>query len=311
MVSDLLTRETRKWNIAKVENLLPELKGHILGLRPSILGARDSFIWPLQKSGVYIVKTGYNAIHATKNQGSDTFGTRESNLWNKLIWSTSLSPKLKLFLWKVGNNALPTGAKPTNSRNALKYHEVWEFGPWEHSLDTSTQSSFFEKLQFSKHQPPLPPYGFTGNAFPWICWTLWTSQNQLMFENRSQSATEAFSKALGSLKEWEAAQPTTQESKQNYSPRCHASTENSMEIFCNTDASWKGGIQSAGLAWIFTDPASKELHRGSAAQDFVSSPCMAEALAIREALLQAASLNYRHICVKSDSQVLVYTISTR
>ncbi|KAF2606587.1 hypothetical protein F2Q68_00043418 [Brassica cretica] len=82
-----------------------------------------------------------------------------------------------------------------------------------------------------------------------------------------------------------------------------------MEISCNTDASSKGGIQSAGLAWIFTDPASKELHRGSAAQDFVSSPCMAEALAIREALLQAASLNYSHICVKSDSQVLVYMIS--
>lgn len=47
MVSDLLTRETREWNIAKVENLLPELKDHILGLRPSLLGSHGSFIWPL------------------------------------------------------------------------------------------------------------------------------------------------------------------------------------------------------------------------------------------------------------------------
>ncbi|CAN6812465.1 unnamed protein product [Brassica oleracea] len=38
---------------------------------------------------------------------------------------------------------------------------------------------------------------------------------------------------------------------------------------------------------------------------------MAEALAICEALLQAAALNYRHICIKSDSQVLVNTISAR
>ncbi|KAF3503506.1 hypothetical protein F2Q69_00044113 [Brassica cretica] len=56
--------------------------------------------------------------------------------------------------------------------------------------------------------------------------------------------------------------------------------------------------------WPGSSLASKELHRGSCAQDFVSSPCMAESLAIREALLQVASFNYRHICVKSDSQVL-------
>ena len=110
MVSDLLTRETREWNVAKVENLLPELKSHILSLRPSILGSRDSFIWPLQKTGSYTVKTGYNAIQGAKDQVEITHEARETNLWIKLIWNSPLSPKLKLFLWKVGNNALPTGA---------------------------------------------------------------------------------------------------------------------------------------------------------------------------------------------------------
>lgn len=71
----------------------------------------------------------------------------------------------------------------------------------------------------------------------------------------------------------------------------------------------RGGIRAAGLAWIFTDPNSREILRGSTVQNFVSSPCMAEALAIREALLQAASNNYHHICIKSDSQVLVNTIN--
>ena len=90
MVSDLLTRETREWNIAKVENLLPELKSHILSLRPSILGSRDSFIWPLQRSGSSTVKTGYNAIQSSKNQRENNCEVRESNLWNKLIWSSPL-----------------------------------------------------------------------------------------------------------------------------------------------------------------------------------------------------------------------------
>lgn len=49
MVSDLLTRETREWNAGLAENLLPELKDHIMKLRPSVLGKHDSFVWPLQK----------------------------------------------------------------------------------------------------------------------------------------------------------------------------------------------------------------------------------------------------------------------
>lgn len=44
MVSDLLTRETREYNTIKVESILPELKEHILVLRPSLLGTHDAFV---------------------------------------------------------------------------------------------------------------------------------------------------------------------------------------------------------------------------------------------------------------------------
>lgn len=66
MVSDLLTRETREWNAIKVESILPEPKEHILALKPSLLGAQDAFVWPLQKSGEYTVKTGYRALQSQK-----------------------------------------------------------------------------------------------------------------------------------------------------------------------------------------------------------------------------------------------------
>ncbi|KAF3588659.1 hypothetical protein F2Q69_00026648 [Brassica cretica] len=38
---------------------------------------------------------------------------------------------------------------------------------------------------------------------------------------------------------------------------------------------------------------------------------MAEALAIREALLHAASLSFSHICLRTDSQVLARAINRR
>lgn len=44
MVADILTRETKEWDIARINNLLPELSSHILTLKPSLTGAPDSFI---------------------------------------------------------------------------------------------------------------------------------------------------------------------------------------------------------------------------------------------------------------------------
>ncbi|KAF2593070.1 hypothetical protein F2Q70_00044904 [Brassica cretica] len=79
------------------------------------------------------------------------------------------------------------------------------------------------------------------------------------------------------------------------------------------DAAWRLDPKSAGLAWMFTDltSQSQEFNRGSTAQDYVSSALMAEGLAIRKALQHAISLNYAHIWIRSDSQVLIQAITMR
>lgn len=48
VVADILSRESNEWNKARIDNLVPEMASHILSLRPSILGARNFYIWPLQ-----------------------------------------------------------------------------------------------------------------------------------------------------------------------------------------------------------------------------------------------------------------------
>ena len=332
MVSDILTRKSREWNQEKIDNLLPELSSLILALRPSVLGAHDSFIWPLQKSGNYTAKLGYYSIQNLKNQSTQRLLGENTCNWKKLIWTPTMSPKLMFFLWKVGNNALPTGEN-LQKRGLLinttcarcgevesishilflrRYaKDVWSIGPWTNCLEPSPQASFFEILQTALSLIPLPPYGFVGNTFPWICWTLWTSRNLLVFENRTQSPLDTLNKAILALKEWETAQPIkTTTTKQppllrQDQPLSH------QELFCNTDASWKAEGKVAGMAWIITDRASTELFRGLSFQRHVSSPCMGEALAIRKALLHAASLNLLHICIRTDSQELARAIQSR
>ncbi|XP_048615729.1 uncharacterized protein LOC125588433 [Brassica napus] len=215
MVSDLLTRETREWNTDLVEKLMPELKEHVLKLRPSVLESVDHILFHCQYA-----------------------------------------------------------------------NEVWRYGPWNQSIDTTDATTFFEKLERSWNLTPLPPYGFTGNALPWICWA---------------------------LKEWEIAQPPSLKipksltTGQQHNPM----VLDPSEIFCNTDASWSHTSKEAGLAWIFTNGSATEIFRGSIKQSAASSPCMGEALAMREALLQAATNHYSIICIRTYSQVLAQAITSR
>lgn len=70
LVSDLLSRETKEWNRALIDNLLPELTSHILKIRPSTSGAADSFIWTFHNSGSYTSKSGYQALQTEKIQST-------------------------------------------------------------------------------------------------------------------------------------------------------------------------------------------------------------------------------------------------
>lgn len=50
LVADLLSRETKEWNVAKINNLFPELFNYILCLRPSLTDAEDCFVWTNNKT---------------------------------------------------------------------------------------------------------------------------------------------------------------------------------------------------------------------------------------------------------------------
>nr|VDD30449.1 unnamed protein product [Brassica oleracea] len=79
MVADLLSRETKEWNKALVDKLLPKVSSHILSIHPSLKGDPDS-IWTQQESEEYSVKSGYFSAQTTKIQS--TLGLLNSDSWN-------------------------------------------------------------------------------------------------------------------------------------------------------------------------------------------------------------------------------------
>ncbi|KAF2587907.1 hypothetical protein F2Q70_00040821 [Brassica cretica] len=189
--------------------------------------------------------------------------------------------------------------------------DLWSLGPWETPFDSSSCDSLSANLLASLHWRNLPPIGISINIFPWICWIIWVERNRLLFEKRISTPEEALIKAIKAAREWEAAQLAPQKAlKLNL----RSTPEKELPpntITCNTDAAWIASSIKAGFGWIFFDSSDMEIHRGSSNQLHVSSACMAEALAVREALLHASSLGFTKIWLRSVSQVLIREINQK
>ncbi|CAG7881998.1 unnamed protein product, partial [Brassica rapa] len=61
VVADLLSRETKEWNVPLLETLFPQLVETIVLLKPSKTGGQDGYAWLGARSGTYSTRSGYYA----------------------------------------------------------------------------------------------------------------------------------------------------------------------------------------------------------------------------------------------------------
>ncbi|KAL0865766.1 hypothetical protein Bca101_044884 [Brassica carinata] len=163
----------------------------------------------------------------------------------------------------------------------------------------------------------LPPTGITGDILPWIIWTIWTSRNAMVFENRSSTPEETATKRNSLAREWnqgQGAEPK-QTSHTHLSHRIAqgpSRIQHSEEITtCKTDAAWDKNRSKAGLAWIFTGSHLTPRLQGSLVHDHVRSPLMAEALALHQTLLKAVDIGISSLKIYSDNATLIGAINKK
>ena len=243
----------------------PTLVEEIILLRPSTIGAEDSYSRLLDKSGTYTSKSGYlsQRLHTTALPANYTVPTNFN--WNKMIWKAQLLQKIQLFLWKVMQNAVPTsenlqkkgllentncircGERETTIHLFFHCHfaqRVWELAPWSSPANLTQALSFGEKLVASYQCINLPPVGTNINLFPWIVWNLRIVRNQLLFENMTFSLQDCLSKSVITAREW----TTAQDAQPKITPLPNHATASlaispttlvPTTIICNTDAAWR------------------------------------------------------------------------
>ncbi|XP_022559081.2 uncharacterized protein LOC111206456 [Brassica napus] len=333
-VNKLLT-PSMEWDLTIIREHLPQHEEMIRRLIPSTLGMQDERVWLPNASGVYSTKSGYAIAKLCNGYPSDFIFD-----WKKCIWQVDTSPKIKHFLWKSNNKALPVGSclasrglsiLPTCKRCGnleTELHvllqcpfasQVWELVPCLFKPDLLGTSSVSDLLQRCKKMVSLPPLGIGKTPlYPWILWILWTNRNKLLFDNILFSAEDSILKAIQDARAWKAAQTMTATTACPSLPHYVVPSMpyipppvNSYTWSSFSDAAWDASTGNCGLGWHLRDSTGFCAENSSSHRRFVTSALVAEALAVKAAVSAAVSSQVSSLQVFSDSKALILFLKTQ
>lgn len=153
--------------------VLPQYEENIRKLIPSAFPAPDDRVWLFKTNGEYSTKSGYAIAKLCNGAPEDLLFN-----WKKCVWQVDTSPKIRHFLWKANNNALPVGSvlesrglaenltcKRCGARETeihVLFHcpfaaRVWELAPCLFKPSADDTMSIASLLQDCRRMISLPP----------------------------------------------------------------------------------------------------------------------------------------------------------
>ncbi|KAK3226112.1 hypothetical protein Dsin_005974 [Dipteronia sinensis] len=108
LVAGLLDDSGQQWNIEILNQVFLEVdKEAILKIPLSYKRKPDKLIWHYDKRGIYRVKSGYQVALRNKVRDLSSGSSVDSGWWIAL-WNLNIPPKVRIFVWRVCNNAIPS-----------------------------------------------------------------------------------------------------------------------------------------------------------------------------------------------------------
>lgn len=306
---------------------MPLYEDRILQIVPSSFDKQDVLCWLPNASGDYTSKSCYaTARESAHNRVLEDFP------WRKCVWNLNTPPKVKTFLWRATNGALPVGSvlltRGLHAEASCKrcgeletpLHlfltcpfaaRVWDLIPALFKPEIDTTSSVRELLLSNTRIVNLPPTGLANSQiYPWLYWHLWKARNKFIFEDRSWIEKELVVKVLKDARSWEEASQGTKRSQAHVARSSRTLPQLPAGTFCFTDGAWDPSSGNSGQGWRFTTSSSVELKHQSSNRRHVAAPIVAEALAVKAALLDAVANDFLQLNVFSDSKSLINLLNS-
>ncbi|KAL4614417.1 hypothetical protein ACB092_07G052900 [Castanea dentata] len=203
-ISSLIDQDRVAWKTKVVQQMfLPHEADIILDIPLSIRRPDDRIIWAHMPSGMFTTCSAYKMLVSCDTSSSVGH------------WQLRVLNKIKNFVWRICNNALPTMVNlyrhhiiPSASCaqcNALprdSLHAIWSMLEWFHQTAPPHPNSFSELLasfMVSREE-------FKAEIFVIIVWLLWNRCNAIQFGRPPLPVSSICSKAGSYLQEFLKAQ---------------------------------------------------------------------------------------------------------
>ncbi|GJW10420.1 reverse transcriptase [Tanacetum coccineum] len=109
-----------EWNYEMLYQSISKDEANIIrNISISQIGSTDKLVWHFDAKGHYTIKSGYKQAILAETLSSEELSAAPSTSFWKRLWKILTQPKVKLFLWKVILNCVPT-MENLHKRNSYK-----------------------------------------------------------------------------------------------------------------------------------------------------------------------------------------------
>ncbi|XP_027174751.1 uncharacterized protein LOC113774410 [Coffea eugenioides] len=312
----------------------------ILSIPINLAGKEDSNFWIHSPTGQYTVNTGYKVL--MKDKGNQTMNSyngagtsvhsTSKQMWS-CLWKLNIKHKLKTFMWKCINNALPV-SEVIFSRskkgdpickvcgegvetvehvllNCKQAKQVWHIAPvqWEGARDKQGcfKDWWNEIVGARSRQAGDEHLGLTVN----ILWQLWKSRNEWEFNNKQRHALTTTQKAQEEWLEFceaykDKEQLSTAETAANQIQRIEV--ENAEMIQVKIAALRRPNSKEVGIGVTAMTEGKVVVAAWAMHERSYNCPQLDEAEAIKLAMCKLAVKGWRIVIIQSCNKQLIQQI---
>ena len=170
-VCELIDEDTRQWDRGKLEAMFSQRTWEeILTIPLNHLQSQDTLIWTENAAQKLSIKIAYRVTLRTSTQTwAEHSATRgDGPTWNK-VWTLKVLSKVRMFLWRVCSNYLPTKDKLHQSRVSvdtrceicLQQHEIAHHTLWECPFAQNVWALFKAELKSAATRPATSSFYFS------------------------------------------------------------------------------------------------------------------------------------------------------
>ncbi|KAL5781686.1 hypothetical protein ACOSP7_006715 [Xanthoceras sorbifolium] len=300
-VASFISSSSHSWDLAKLDQVFVAAdRDSILKISLSLGDCVDSLIWHFDKNGEYSEKLSLTGSSSSPD-----------SKWWLALWNLNIPPKIKIFIWRVCHNAIPSlcnlcsrkivvdpccsrcGDAPESSAHALFWcssvRPIWESTVFWDVLDLQRHISCFDLILWVFVRAKRAEF----EEFCMILWRVWSERNAVFHSKSPRVSADLVSWSLSLLREFQGTQKAFGSPPPAPRKLCSSSWSpppaGSLKL--NTDAAVKSGFSVMGSGAVVRDSQGKVVAASAKPLLGFFPAELGELLALREGLLVAKELS--------------------